>query len=64
MLKNRFFEKSYPKFLYTRKKTSLCKNETNQINEIENKNEEMIFEYSNLQGYWKFSPLNASVALI
>ena len=30
---------------------SLCKSETNQINKIENKNEEMIFEYINLQGY-------------
>ena len=50
-LKNDFLKKIIQNFRTLKKNMSLCKSETNQINEIENKNEEMIFEYINLQGY-------------
>ena len=51
MLKNRFLKKIIQNFRTLKKKTCPYAKVKHQINEIENKNEEMIFEYCNLQGY-------------
>ena len=52
MLKNRFLKKIIQHVrALKKKKTCPYAKVKHQINEIENKNEEMIFEYSNLQGY-------------
>ena len=51
MLKNRFLKKIIQHFRALKKKACPYGKVKHQINEIENKNEEMTFEYSNLQGY-------------